>query len=186
MRSMKIFGLLAFLAVAAPVYGDSILSVTLDDQGVQVSGPAGTSPAEVLFTGTVTDLDSANTADCFGGGTCLFVDNITFTFDQDPAVSLLSADSDPFYSLPGVLSADGNANDASEQGALFGIVIDPATPYGTYTGTATIQGSEQGPYVDDLSATVDWTLVVAPEPSAFGLALPALATLWLRRKRVAV
>jgi len=180
---MKALLVLLLAAVAAPrVQAELIFAL---DPTVETLVP-GTFPFSVGFSGTLTDTEPGDVCDSSGfTAGCLNLNDISFTFDQNQAVSLLSADSNPFFNnIAGFLSGqDSSFNTVS--GTVFGIIVDPATPFGTYTGTVSIIG-EEGVAGDSSSNTVlateNWTLKVVPEPAPFGLALLGLASIALVRR----
>jgi hypothetical protein len=145
MRFWKWVFLAALLAARVQA---SSLSFTLD--APYAVGQPGASPVEVFFSGSLIDNDTANT--CDGDFVdCLYLNAVSFSFDQSTATSHLSPDFDSFVvsGVPGSLSDDGP--DPSANGVL---------------------------------ASSRFTLVVAPEPADFGLALTGFAAVLLLKRRV--
>jgi hypothetical protein len=171
-------GVLLLALLVARVEASSLsftLSPAVED------GQATTFPVTVPFSGTLTDTDTADTCDSENVD-CLYLNFITFSFDQSTATSNLSGNIDEFYiNVPGVLSDDGIFN--SYTGTIFGITIEPDTPLGDYTGTVSVYGGYDSQTADNLLATDSWTVVVAPEPAAFGLAIAGLAAIVLAKRR---
>jgi len=80
---------------------------------------------EVFFTGTFTNTSL----------TTNFLNNIQFAF-TNAATNYLTADTNVFFAnVPGILLPGETYTDV-----VFGIAVNPATPPGVYSGTATIQG----------------------------------------------
>jgi hypothetical protein len=181
MRFLRGVGLIAFFATR--MYASSLtftLSPSFDTEKAYTAGTA-------LFTGTLTDTDTANT--CDGENVdCLYLNFISFSFDQDTSTSHLSPNFDQFVlNVPGSFSDDGSG---SYSGIIFGINIAPNTPAGVYTGTVTISGGyddpNDPPTLNNPLATTSFTLnVVSPEPADFGLAILGIAAIVLAKRRVA-
>jgi hypothetical protein len=86
---------------------------------------SGAGTNKVFFAGNLTNT----------GLTMNFLNDIQFDFDG-AATNHLTADSNIFYAnVPGILLPGEIYTDA-----VFGIAINPATPHGDYSGTATIRG----------------------------------------------
>jgi hypothetical protein len=138
--------------------------------------------------GTLTDTDTADTCDSENVD-CLYLNFVSFSFDQPTGTSNLSGDNEEFYLyVPGILSDDGTdtALFNTYTGNIFGIVVAPNTPLGIYTGSVSIYGGYDNPAADNLLATAGWTVdVVAPEPADFGLAFIGIAAIILAKRRVA-
>jgi len=185
---MKMVRVLLFAALVALPVGASSLTFTLTP-ALETATPQ-SFPVSVGFSGTLTDTDAGDICDNSGFTSgCLNLNDISFTFDQNPGVSLLTGDSDPFFNnIAGFFSGQGNPSFDSVSGVVFGIVVAPNTPIGVYTGTVSIVG-EVGAVGDSSANTVldteNWTLDVAPEPAPFGLMIVGLGAFVLV-KRVAL
>lgn len=110
---------------------------------------------ELIYTGTITtDGD-------------VFLNDIGNVFTGNPGFLVLNANTF-FGSVPGFFQ-----NGDSYTGPVFSIVIDPGAVAGVYFGTASlIGGSDQ--FGMATLASVNYQLVVAPEPSAASLMLAGL------------
>ncbi len=119
---------LPLLMVKTRAEAQSDLLFTLDS-AIQSGSPG----SEVVFTGTL-----ANT-----GVAPLFLNGIAFNFDGvGPAY--LSGDANLFLnSVPISLAASGTVGD-TYVGPIFGVNLDPTTPYGTYTGSVMLTGGADG------------------------------------------
>jgi hypothetical protein len=179
LRSVVLFALLAVHAHA------SSLLFTLSP--AEESGQTTHAPVDVFFSGTLTDTDTTDTCDN-DNVNCLYLNFISFTFDQSTATSHLSPDTDQFYlaNVPGFLSDDGASSGLYDTytGNIFGINIAPDTPIGTYTGTVSIYGGYDDSQANNLLASQTWTVVASPEPADFGLAMAGLAALVLAKRRM--
>ena len=86
---------------------------------------SGVGTNEIFFTGTLTNTDL----------TTNFLNSIGFSF-TNAATNYLAADTNVFFAnVPGILLPGENYTDV-----VFGILINPATPPGNYSGTVTLQG----------------------------------------------
>ena len=180
---MKLFYRVLLVALlATSLYGSS-LSFTLSPS-VEV-GRTAPFPVSLDFSGTLTDTDTGGFCDRELTN-CLYLNFISFSFDQDTAVSHLSGDPVDFYlanSQFGFLS-DGGPFDTFT-GNIFGIVVQPDTPLGVYTGSVSIFGGYDDSAANNFLASQSFTVVVAPEPADFGLAITGLAAVLLAKRRVA-
>lgn len=158
----------AFLLLGAPAFGN-VLTFTLNPF-LEVGSPGGS----VTFQGTI-----ASSEDYY---CCLA--SISTNFDT-PGNTYLSVDlSGPpfgvFYSdVPVILAPDSSD---TYTGRIFDILIEPNTPAGLYSGTATILD-----YSDDPLVSADFQVdIPSPEPGMLGLTLAGLATLaaLARRRRI--
>jgi hypothetical protein len=175
MRFWKWVFLAALLAARVQASG---LTFALDPT-VEVAQPT-TFAVDAVFSGTLTDTDAAN--NCFDNSAdCLYLNFVSFSFDQPTGTSHLSGDVDDFYlNVPGILFDEFNVY----TGPIFGIQIAPNTPIGVYTGTVSILGGYDDSSASGLLARASWTVVVAPEPADFGLAFTGLAAVLLLKRRV--
>jgi hypothetical protein len=136
-----------------------------------LSAPAGKSTT-LEFTGT---LSNPGTAVHFLNGDVSFL---------DPSLTL---DDSPFFTFAPLSLSGGGVY----SGPFFDVVVSPATPFGSYPGTFTIQGGANNNAFDNLATanfTVHVTGTVVPEPSSFGLLLLAfliLAASYHRRSHAA-
>jgi hypothetical protein len=166
MRMSILFG--ALTLVSLPAAADIL---NFDLTASSLSAPAGKSTT-LEVTGT---LSNPGTAVQFLNGDVSFL---------DPSLTL---DDSPFFTFaPLSLSGDGVYS-----GPFFDVVVSPATPFGSYPATFTIQGGANNNAFDNL-ATADFTVhvsgTVVPEPSSFGLlllAFPILAASCHRRSQAA-
>jgi hypothetical protein len=110
-------GLTLFLSLAS-TRADLIFAVTPTTQSDVGSN-------EVFFTGTFTNANLATN----------FLNNIQFTFTNAATNYLTAATNVFFANVPGILLPGETYTDV-----VFGIAVNPATPPGVYSGTATIQG----------------------------------------------
>ena len=175
-----VFG--ALLAVL-PVFASS-LTFTLNPS--IESGQAVSAGNEVLFSGVLTDTDTNGTCDS-SNIDCLYLNFISFSFDQ-PNAPLTPDPSEFVADVPGVLSDDGIVTLANYTGPIFGMIINAGAAPGTYTGTVTISGGHNDPNPPTLNtalATAGWTVVVTPEPAAFGLAMAGFLAILLVKRHVA-
>jgi hypothetical protein len=181
---MRLFRAALFFALcSAPLWADG-LTFTLDTSVETVSpGPA---QDTVLFSGTLTDTDTANTCDSENVD-CLYLDFISFSFDQ-PNAPLTPELAEWIANVPGSLSDDSIPGSADYTGVIFGMTIAPNAAPGVYTGTVTISGGYDDPNPPSLDtplATTDFTVVVTPEPRDFGLVVLGIAGIVLAKRRVA-
>lgn len=182
---MRIFHVLLLTAVAAARLSANSLSFSLSP--TEEAGAPASFPVTEAFSGTLTDTDTADTCDSENID-CLYLNFVTFSFDQDQATSHLSGDEEDFYLfVPGFLSDDGLSGGTfdSYTGPIFGITIDPLTPIGVYTGSVSIYGGYDSQDADNLLATESWTLVASPEPADFGLAILGIVAIGFKKRRVA-
>jgi hypothetical protein len=188
---MKLIGVLLVAALAAPLFADDLTFNLLPSTETGFLGS--TFPFPVVFAGTLIDNDTLNT--CDGDFVdCLYLNNITITFDQPATASDFTFLDGIFYSdVPQLFSDDGPGSEGSGlyysygDAPIFGIQVDPNTPVGDYTGTVSIEGAiDDSANTTTVLATVAWQLdVVAPEPASFALTLVGLAAAALLAKRAA-
>jgi hypothetical protein len=113
---------------------------------------AGVGTNEVFFTGTLTNTSLTDN---------LFLNNIQFSF-SGAATNYLTADTNFFFAnVPGILLPGETYADA-----VFGIVINPATPSGSYSGTVTMQG---GPDIFTAISLTNQIFQVSMPPAAPGI-----------------
>lgn len=174
------------VALCAPV---SASSLDFSLSPIMESGQPTTYPLTVDFIGTLTDTDTSDLCDNTFTN-CLYLNGISFSFDSSTAMSHLSGDSDPFYSLgatsPGAILSDDSTGSGlyyTETGPVFGITIAPDTPIGYYTGSVTILGGIDSQTAMDPLATATFAIDVVPEPAAGALAFFGLAGLLAWRRR---
>ena len=152
------------LAAAAP----AALTITLDSSTISAV-PGG----NAIFSGTLSNDQSLE----------LFLDSVDFNLDGDAGIYLgfLDFDEDPFFSGTVPLSLL-DARDIYS-GPLFGLKIDPSSPAGLYTGTATITAHYDGQssFTTDASIAVDVQAV--PEPASMLALAGGVAALMRRRRR---
>lgn len=181
---MRFFRAALFFALcSAPLWADG-LTFTLDPS-VETGQPISAGDT-VLFSGTLTDTDTANTCDSENVD-CLYLNFITFSFDQ-PDAPLTPDIAEFIANVPGSLSDDGIPGYADYTGVIFGMTIAPNAALGVYTGTVTISGGyddQNPPSLDTPLATTDFTVIVSPEPRDFGLAALGIAAIIFAKRRVA-
>jgi hypothetical protein len=129
---------------------------------------------EVFFSGTLTNNGASN----------LFLNNLSFSFIGPNTGLYLSGDTNVFFSnVPGILTPS-----QTYTGQIFGINIDPTTPFGTYTGTVKVLGGTDRTTLATIGSST-FRVTVSPAPT--GLLTVGLTTAcglcfgWYnRRKRV--
>jgi hypothetical protein len=115
---------------------------------------SGVGTNEIFFTGTLTNTSLTDN---------LFLNNIQFAF-TNAATNYLTADTNVFFAnVPGILLPGETYSDV-----VFGIAINPATPSGNYSGTATIQGGTNIFAATNLSCQ---TFQVSLPPAALRIAI---------------
>jgi hypothetical protein len=188
---MKLLKVLLVAALAAPLFAGDLTFTLLPSTETGVLGS--TFPFSVVFGGTLIDNDTLNTCDP-DFVDCLYLNNITITFDQTATASDFTFLDGIFYNnAAGIFSDDGPGSGGSGLyysygvGPIFGIQVDPNTPVGVYTGTVSIEGAiDNSGDTTDILATEPWQLdVVAPEPATSLLTLVGLAAAALLAKRAA-
>jgi hypothetical protein len=143
---LKFFILLSALAflVAVPTRAEMAFVLTPATQ-------SGTGTNEVFFSGALTNISL----------TTNFLNNIQINF-TNTATNYLTADTNVFFAnVPGILLPGETYTDV-----VFGIFISPATPHGSYSGAATIQGGA------DISAAgnlANQAFQVSLSPAALGI-----------------
>jgi len=147
LKSSTLLSGLALLLSAASMRADLAFVLTPAAQ-------SGVGTNEVFFTGTLTNTSLTDN---------LFLNNIQFSFNG-AATNYLTADTNIFFAnVPGILLPGETYADI-----VFGVAINPATPPGDYSGTATIQGGADIFAVDNLSGQ---TFDILLQPAALGVAL---------------
>jgi len=110
---------LALLLASAPAQADLAFVLTPATQ-------SGVGSNEVVFTGTLTNTSQTDN---------LFLNNLQFSF-TGAATNWLTGDTNFFFeNVPGILLPGETYSDI-----VFAIALNPATPPGVYSGTATLQG----------------------------------------------
>ncbi len=168
LSSMCAFGDLAFSVANTPL--STVPGGTFDPTCQSVSGLC------ALYFGEV-DPDPA---------TDYFVTSVDIAFISPANASTFLAGNEVYFDFFGPAFMPAVANGGTPyNGGLFEIDVDPSTPFGVYTGTATFNyGLDSDPADSNLSQTVNWELDVAPEPGTIGLAAIALGLFaWRTRVR---
>lgn len=173
------------LALSCAAFGTGIgspdVTITFNQPALAVYPPGydtatcelnGTAPC-VVFSGTVTDNDT--------DGSPLDLTGITLSAYSN----YFTVDNTFSNDTPGLFEGDANGTFApdyapvSYTGAVMGLDIGAGTPAGTYNDVAEFLGSggTAGPDMSGYLTYVDFTVVVAPEPSSGGLVVTSLLTL---------
>ena len=153
--SLNLLSGLALLMSAALARADLPFSLT-------PSTLSGGGTNEILFTGALTSTSPDTN----------FLNNIQIVFNN-AATNYFTADTNVFFAnIPGILLPGETYTDV-----VFGITINSATPPGTYSGTATIQG---GTDIFAASNLTNYVFQITMPPAALRVALSGtnLAILW--------
>jgi hypothetical protein len=180
----KFLPIAAFLFAIAPAFGSFLFTL---DQPTLSGAPGDT----LIFTGTLS-IDPLDPP-AYLNAAC-----VTFSTACDentsPTPAFLTFDPNFFLStVDGFLDA---SNNFTYTGPIFTISIDPSAPLGLYLGNATILGgAEFADFPTDLNpnfpgstfdplGSVDFQVVVTPEPATFGVLAAGLVFLaGLARRR---
>jgi hypothetical protein len=179
-----VMALIAAAAISPALFGDDILIAFnpatiiyppgLDTYTCQSNG-VGSLPC-IAFSGVVTDTD---TDESF-----ITLSDLAVTFDGSGS-TYLTQDNTFSNNAPGLLVGDPNAAN-TYAGPIFGLDIDPNTPWGTYTGSIQISGYNLTNDQDETNELVfgqqTFTVNVVPEPFTFGLTAAGLLALAASRR----
>jgi hypothetical protein len=169
---------ITFNQPAIAVYPPSYDQATCD-----ANNPNGISQPCLVFSGTIMDNDTDGSPLDLTG-VALSAYNSYFTVDNTFS-----------NATPGLFEGDADGTFAPDYapvtytGPILGIDIAADTPTGTYNDVAEFlgDGGTVGPDMSGYFAYVDFTVVLAPEPSSGGLAvaglLAGLMALCVRRRR---
>jgi len=168
-----------FLASVPAFCGDVTISLApatatyppgQDTADCQINGVA---PC-VVFAGNITDNDT--------DGSWLFLTGVTI--DLDPAFFTVdnTFDNDASGGFEG--DADNDPFPESYTGPIFGVDINPLTPFGVYNGTAEFSGNggTGDPGNDGFAVDEAFTINVVPEPATGLLTLAFLTMIGLGRR----
>jgi hypothetical protein len=112
---------------------------------------SGVGIGEIYFTGALTN----------NGTTTNFLNNVQFAFTS-VATNYFTADTNVFFeNVPGILLPGETYTDV-----IFGVVINPTTPPGNYSGMVTIQG---GTNIFDVTTSSGQTFQIFLPPAVLGV-----------------
>lgn len=118
---------------------------------------------EVVFTGALTNSSLTN----------VYLNNIQFSL-TNAATNYLTGDTNIFFqNLPGIFVT----NETYSNDIVMGVYINPATPVGTYSGTASVDGGGDEFATNDL-ADVSFQISLAPPALGVALSSTNLALTW--------
>jgi hypothetical protein len=202
--SRKLLGALVLLPLMSiPASADSLI-FTLD-QSTLYSPPGGISLPElctnadgsgncVIFTGTISTNDPSQ--DYFPDALYLTMDSSNpdgggvNVLDNTPLnnVPLGDPNGNAFFlsasGPPGILGPD-NPGGNTYSGGIFEVDVLAAAAAGAYSGTATIDFTDEANCQEACTAFVPFTVVVTPEPDTLALGITGLAAFAIMRRRSA-
>jgi hypothetical protein len=118
---------------------------------------------EVVFIGALTNSSLTN----------VYLNNIQFSL-TNAATNYLTGDTNIFFqNLPGIFVT----NETYSSDIVMGVYINPATPVGTYSGTASVDGGGDEFATNDL-ADVSFQISLAPPVLGVALSSTNLALTW--------
>ncbi len=162
-------------APATVIYPPGLEAFTCQSNG-------GNSPC-LAFSGAIDDIDT--------DGSLLALADIRVTLNG-AASTYLTPDNTFFNDASGLLvgdpnaATDGNPFSNTYGGPIFGLDINPNTPWGVYTGSIQISGynlaSDPGETDELVLGQQTFAVNVVPEPFTFGLTAAGLLALALSRR----
>lgn len=149
-KRLKQFMLLPALALPLSAAQAQNLSFNLTP-----AAQSGVGTGEVYFTGALTNT----------GLTTNFLNSVQFAF-TGAATNYFTADTNVFYAnVPGIFLPGDAYTDV-----VYGVVINPATPPGNYSGTVTIQG---GTNIFDETSSSGQSFQIFLPPATLGISASA-------------